>query len=66
MSKLDVLSHGARIGVCLVAARVLADVWLARDVRLHVLGSVAGVVESFPTSLVVTGVRLFSRVSPHV
>ena len=66
MSKLGVFPHGARVCVCLVTSRVLAEVWLACDVCLHVLGAVAGVVEAFPTSLVVTGVWLLTCVCPHV
>ena len=66
VSKLDVLAHGAGVGVALHAARVLAGVGLAGDVRLHVLGPVAGVVEPLGAAVVVARVGLLPRVGADV
>ena len=62
----DVFSHRAGIRVALTAARVLADVRLSCDVRLHVLCSVARVVELFRATFVVAFVGLFTSVRTYM
>ena len=64
--KLDVLSHGTRIRVGLAATQVLAHVRLSGDVRLHMLGSVAGVVESLLAAIMVALVWLLPCVGTDV
>ena len=66
MGKLDVFPHGARIRVALVTPGDLAGIRLACDVSLHVLGTIAGVVETLIAVLIMTRVRLFPRVGPDV
>ena len=64
--ELDVFAHGAGVRVGLAAAQVLAHVRLPSDVRLHVLGPVAGVVEPLLAPVVVAFVRFLPRVGPNV
>ena len=66
MGKLDVFPHGAGVRVALVTPGDLAGVRLARDVSLHVLGTVASVVETLVAVLIMTRVRFFPRVRPDV
>lgn len=66
VSVLDVLSHRAGVSIALSAAGVSADIRFPRDVRLHVLGTVARVVELFRAALVVALVRFLSGVGPDV
>lgn len=66
VSVLDVLSHRAGISVALTAAGILAHVWFSRNVRLHVLSTVARVVELFRAAFVVAFIRFLSRVRTDV
>lgn len=64
--KLNMLPHGAWVGVAPPTSWMLAGIRFASDVRLHVLGSVACVVEPLATGLIVTDIGLLPRVRANV
>ena len=64
--KFDVLSHRTWVCVAFTTAGDLAGIWLTSDVCLHVLCSVAGVVEALAAFIIVAYVWLLPGVGPHM